>query len=146
MLNTIILDKLQASSTEKAKEANPEKPINPYAFRDAVQHALRTIGKAFVIENEKDARDTELGHVCMNLRCCPAPSAELFKYLDSVYIYCGSSRIVVDPNSLEKYIEALTTVRDELKTLEAKMQEMASKVDFTKSSDDDDDDDDDDWD
>ena len=145
MLNTAILDKLQASSTEKAKKANPEKPINPYAFRDAVQHALQSIGKAFVIEDVNDARSNKLGNVCMDLRCCPAPSAELSKYLDSVYIYCGSNRIFVDQNSLDMYIDALTTVRAELKTLESKMQEMASKVDFAKSSDDDDDDDDD-WD
>lgn len=141
MLNTAILDKLQASSTEKAKKANLEKPISPYAFRDAVQHALQSIGKAFVIENENDARDNKLGNVCMDLRCCPVPSAELSKYLGSVYIYCGSNRIFVDQNSLDMYIDALTTVRDELKTLEAKMKELAPKVDFAKSSNDDDDDD-----
>lgn len=145
MLNTTILDKLQASSTEKAKKANSEKPINPYAFSGGVQDALQTIGKAFVVENEHHANETRLGNVCVDLACCPSPNVKLSNYIDGIYIYCGSSRIHITDKSLDMYIDALITVRDELKTLEAKMQEMASKVDFAKSSDDDDDDDDD-WD
>lgn len=141
MLNTTILDKLQASSTEKAKKANSEKPINPYAFRDGVQDALQTIGKAFVVENEHRANETRLGNVCVDLACCPPPNVKLSNYMDGIYIYCGSSRINITDKSLDMYIDALITVRDELKTLEAKMKELAPKVDFANGPDDDDDDD-----
>lgn len=138
MLNTAILDKLLKSSTQNRNE---EKPIKATAFRDKVQEALSTIGMVFLIENEKDVSCTQVHKVYMDPTCFPKPSANLEQYLDGIYINNNGSRMHLNLNSLEKYIEALTTVHNELKTLEAKMQEMASKVDFKEDSDDDDDDD-----
>lgn len=141
MLNTAIFDKLLKSSTQNRNE---EKPITAYDFRNKVQEALNTIGMVFLVENEKRVSRTQVHKVYIDQTCCPDPSATLSRYIDGILLSNNGREVHLSMESLDKFIEALTTIREELKTLDAKMQEMASKVDFDESSDDEDDDDD--WD